>query len=152
MPDLALYQPDIPQNTGTILRMAACLGISVHLVEPAGFALSDKNFKRAGMDYLDRACLVRHIDWAAFETWRREQRRRLVLMTTRGATPYADFAFSADDILLMGRESAGVPEEVHLAADARLVIPMVEGARSLNIALSAAMVAGEALRQTGSFP
>lgn len=152
MPDLALYQPDIPQNTGTILRMAACLGISVHLIEPAGFALSDKNFKRAGMDYLDRACLVRHIDWAAFETWRREQRRRLVLMTTRGATPYADFAFSADDILLMGRESAGVPEEVHLAADARLVIPMVEGARSLNIALSAAMVAGEALRQTGSFP
>lgn len=152
MPDLALYQPDIPQNTGTILRMAACLGISVHLIEPAGFALSDKNFKRAGMDYLDRACLVRHIDWAAFETWRLEQRRRLVLMTTRGATPYADFAFSADDILLMGRESAGVPEEVHLAADARLVIPMVEGARSLNIALSAAMVAGEALRQTGSFP
>lgn len=152
MPDLALYQPDIPQNTGTILRMAACLGISVHLVEPAGFALSDKNFKRAGMDYLDRACLVRHMDWAAFETWRREQRRRLVLMTTRGATPYADFAFSADDILLMGRESAGVPEEVHQAADARLVIPMVEGARSLNIALSAAMVAGEALRQTGCFP
>lgn len=152
MPDLALYQPDIPQNTGTILRMAACLGISVHLIEPAGFALSDKNFKRAGMDYLDRACLVRHMDWAAFETWRREQRRRLVLMTTRGATPYADFAFSADDILLMGRESAGVPEEVHLAADARLVIPMVEGARSLNIALSAAMVAGEALRQTGCFP
>lgn len=152
MPDIALYQPDIPQNTGTILRMAACLGISVHLIEPAGFALSDRNLKRAGMDYLDRASLVRHIDWAVFETWRKDAGRRLLLLTTKGSSAYTDFSFERDDIVLLGRESAGVPDEVHAAVDARLTIPMVEGVRSLNIALSAAMVTGEALRQTASFP
>ncbi|AXS41464.1 tRNA (cytidine(34)-2'-O)-methyltransferase [Breoghania sp. L-A4] len=152
MPDIALYQPDIPQNTGTILRMAACLGITVHLIEPAGFALSDRNLKRAGMDYIDRAALVRHVDWAAFEAWRRDAGRRLVLLTTKATQAYAGFGFETSDILLLGRESAGVPQEVHDAADARLTIPMIKGTRSLNIALSAAMVTGEALRQTGSFP
>lgn len=152
MPDIALYQPDIPQNTGTILRMAACLGISVHLIEPAGFALSDRNLKRAGMDYLDRVALVRHMDWDSFNTWRRDEGRRLALLTTKGATAYTDYSFESSDILLLGRESAGVPEDVHTAVDARLTIPMVEGTRSLNIALSAAMVTGEALRQTASFP
>lgn len=152
MPDLALYQPDIPQNTGTILRMAACLGISVHLIEPAGFALSDRNLKRAGMDYLDRAALVRHMDWDAFNAWRCDEGRRLLLLTTKSSTAYTDYSFESSDILLLGRESAGVPEEVHAAVDARLTIPMVEDIRSLNIALSAAMVTGEALRQTASFP
>ncbi|WP_319775415.1 tRNA (cytidine(34)-2'-O)-methyltransferase [Breoghania sp.] len=152
MPDIALYQPDIPQNTGTILRMAACLGLSVHLIEPAGFALSDRNLRRAGLDYLDQAAMQRHLDWAAFESWRKAEGRRLLLLTTAAATAYTDFAFESSDILLMGRESAGAPPEVHEAADARLIIPMRPPARSLNIALAAAMVTGEALRQTAQFP
>ncbi len=146
-PRIALYQPDIAGNTGTILRLAACLGLGVDIIEPAGFDLSDRALKRAGMDYLEMAALARHVDWNAFETVRRSHGRRLVLLSTRAATRYTDFAFARNDILLFGRESAGVPEHVHEAADARLLIPMVEGARSINIALSAAMVAGEALRQ-----
>ena len=146
---IALYQPDIPQNTGTMLRMCACLGIEAHLIGPAGFPTSDRAFRRAGMDYLDAVTLVRHASWGDFEAWRRGKSCRLVLFTTSAAMPYLDFAFAPSDVLLFGRESAGVPQEVHEAADARLVIPMRSGLRSLNVAVAAAMAAGEALRQTG---
>ncbi|TPI21399.1 MULTISPECIES: tRNA (cytidine(34)-2'-O)-methyltransferase [unclassified Mesorhizobium] len=146
---IALYQPDIAGNTGTILRFAACLDIGVDIIEPAGFPLSDRALKRAGMDYLEMAALSRHADWHAFEEWRKAHARRLVLLTTKATSAYTDFAFAAGDILLFGRESAGVTEEVHRAADARLTIPMRSGARSINVALSVAMVAGEALRQLG---
>jgi len=146
---VALYQPDIAGNTGTILRFAACLGFGVDIIEPAGFPLSDRALKRAGMDYLEMAALTRHVDWHAFEEWRRANARRLVLLTTKAATAYTDFAFAGGDILLFGRESAGVPDPVHQAADARLTIPMQPGARSINVALSVAMVAGEAIRQLG---
>ena len=146
---IALYQPDIPGNTGTILRMGACLGMGVDLIEPAGFVLSDTNLKRAGMDYLAAVVLTRHINWDRFEEARAASGRRLVLATTTGAVPYTDFAYRPDDILLFGRESAGVPAEVHERADGRVLIPMQPGQRSLNVAISAAMIAGEALRQTG---
>jgi tRNA (cytidine/uridine-2'-O-)-methyltransferase len=146
---LALYQPDIPQNTGTMLRMAACLGVAVDIIEPAGFDVSDRNFRRAGLDYLDRLEIVRHASWRAFEEWRAKQRLRLVLATTKAAMPYTDLAFEPRDVLLVGRESAGVPDEVHAAADARVIVPMRPGMRSLNVAVAAAMILGEALRQTG---
>ena len=149
---LALYQPDIPQNTGTILRMAACLGLPVELIEPTGFDVSDRNLRRVGLDYLDHLSLTRHVSWRAFEAWRRQAGARLVLATTKGALPYTEFSFAADDVVLLGRESAGVPDEVHATADARIVVPMREGMRSLNIAVAAAMVVGEALRQTQGFP
>jgi tRNA (cytidine/uridine-2'-O-)-methyltransferase len=148
---IALYQPDIPQNTGTILRLAACLGIETHIVEPAGFAVSDRAFRRAGLDYLDQVALHRHVSWPAFEAWRRELRLRLILFTTSATLPYLDHAYSPDDILMFGREAAGVPTAVHQAADARLVIPMQPGLRSLNVALAAAIAVGEALRQTHGF-
>lgn len=148
-PNIALYQPDIAGNTGTILRFAACLGLGVEIIEPAGFDLSDRNLKRAGMDYLEMASLTRHVDWTAFEAWRQVQHRRLVLLSTKAALPYTEFAFAPTDVLLFGRESAGVPEHVHEAADIRLTIPMVTGARSINLALSVAIVAGEAIRQIG---
>lgn len=148
---IALYQPDIAGNTGTILRLAACLGLEVHIIEPAGFDLSDRNLKRAGMDYLEMAALTRHVDWAAFEAWRGMQGSRLVLLTTKSQTAYTDFAYAPDDVLLFGRESAGVADTVHDTADHRLTIPMQAGARSLNLAISVAMVAGEAVRQTGGF-
>ncbi len=144
---IALYQPDIPQNTGTILRLCACLGIEAHIIAPAGFPTSDRAFRRAGMDYLDAVALVRHSSWQAFERWRRERNHRLVLFTTAATLSYLDFHYRADDVLLFGRESAGVPADVHAAADARLRIPMRPGLRSLNVALAAAMAAGEALRQ-----
>ena len=147
---IALYQPDIPQNTGTILRLCACLGIEAHLIGPAGFPTSDRAFRRAGMDYLDAVVIVRHRSWRDFKSWRRGGGdHRLVLFTTAGALSYLDYRYRADDILLFGRESAGVPPEVHAAADARVVIPMRPGLRSLNVAAAAAMSAGEALRQTG---
>jgi len=145
---IALYQPDIPQNTGTILRLAACLGIEAHIIEPAGFAISDRAFRRAGLDYLDQVAMVRHASWAAFESWRRAAAARLILFTTAATTSYLDYAFRDGDVLLFGRESAGVPAEVHAAADARLRIPMRTGLRSLNVAMAAAMAAGEAMRQT----
>lgn len=153
MPELkiALYQPDIPGNTGTILRFAACMGLTVDIIEPAGFVLSDKNLKRAGMDYIAAVTMTRHVNFEAFEAWRRASGRRLVLASTKAAVPYADFEFRADDVLLFGRESAGVPDHVHDTADHRLLIPMAPGQRSINVALSAAMIAGEALRQTGGF-
>ena len=149
MIDLALYQPDIAQNTGTLIRLAACLGTTLHVVGPAGFDLSDRALKRAGMDYVEMATVVRHVGWADFEAFVAAAGRRLVLATTRGSVPYADFVFKDGDIVLMGRESAGVPEAVHDRAEGRIVIPMRPGLRSINVALSAAMITGEALRQTG---
>lgn len=146
---IALYQPDIAGNTGTIMRLAACLGLTVEVIEPAGFDLSDRNLKRAGMDYLSTVALRRHLDWKHFDAWRRESGRRLILASTRAAGMYTDFVYRPDDILLFGRESAGVPDHVHDLADARVLIPMQAGQRSINVAMSAAMIAGEALRQTG---
>jgi tRNA (cytidine/uridine-2'-O-)-methyltransferase len=146
---IALYQPDIPQNTGTILRLCACMGVVAHIIEPAGFPVSDRNFRRSGMDYLDQVNWMRHDSWTKFEDWRRQQEHRLLLFTTKGATPYLDFRYQASDILLFGRETAGVPPEVADVADARLVIPIRPSLRSLNVAMAAAMALGEALRQTG---
>jgi tRNA (cytidine/uridine-2'-O-)-methyltransferase len=148
-PSIALYQPDIAGNTGTILRLAACLGLTVDIIEPAGFDTSDRNLRRSGMDYLHTVLLTRHVDWHHFEEWRSGTGRRLILASTKAAMHYIDFEFAPDDILLFGRESAGVPEHVHEAADARILIPMVDGQRSINVAMSAAMIAGEALRQVG---
>jgi tRNA (cytidine/uridine-2'-O-)-methyltransferase len=147
---IALFQPDIPQNTGTILRLCACLGATAHIIEPAGFPISDRHFRRAGMDYLDHVALTRHDSWPKFEQWRNEAGFRLVLFTTKGAGSYLDFSYRPDDVLLFGRESAGVTAEVAAAADARLVIPIRPDLRSLNVAMAAAMALGEALRQTGS--
>lgn len=151
MPELsiALYQPDIAGNTGTILRLAACLGLRVEVIEPAGFDVSDRNLKRSGMDYLASVALRRHLDWSHFEDWRRGNGRRLILASTKAAKIYTGFEYRKNDILLFGRESAGVPDSVHASADARVLIPMVAGQRSINVAMSAAMIAGEALRQTG---
>lgn len=149
---LALYQPDIPQNTGTILRLAACMGVAVDIIEPAGFPVSDRAFRRAGMDYLDRVAIVRHVSWTTFEADRRAAGRRLVLATTAGSVPYTEHPFDGRDTILLGRESAGVPDAVHAAADARIRIPLLPGLRSLNIAVAAAMILGEALRRTGTFP
>lgn len=145
---IALFQPDIPQNTGTILRLAACLAIEAHIIEPSGFPTTDRAFRRAGMDYLDRVAVTRHAGWRAFETWRCDVRARLVLFSTYATACYLDHVFAPDDILLFGRESAGVPGEVRKAADVSLVIPMAGGLRSLNVAMAAAMAVGEALRQT----
>ena len=145
---IALFQPDIPQNTGTILRLCACLGAAAHIIEPAGFPVSDRHFRRAGMDYLDQVVLTRHDSWSKFEEWRNEASSRLVLFTTKAAGSYLDFRYRSDDILLFGRESAGVTDEVTAAADARVVIPIRPGLRSLNVAMAAAMALGEALRQT----
>jgi tRNA (cytidine/uridine-2'-O-)-methyltransferase len=144
---IALFQPDIPQNTGTVLRFAACLGLEAHLIEPAGFPSTDRAFRRAGMDYLDRVNLVRHPSWEEFQRWRAAQGLRLVLFTTRATTSYIDHRFEPRDVLLFGRESSGVPDPVHAAADVRLVVPMQPGLRSLNVAMTCAMAAGEALRQ-----
>lgn len=147
---LALFQPDIAQNAGTMLRACACLGVDAAIIEPAGFPVSDRHFRRAGMDYLDRLRIERHASWDAFETWRRREGRRLVLLTTRATMSYTRFAYAPGDVLMVGRESCGAPEEVHVAADARVTIPMRPDMRSLNVALSAAMVLGEALRQLAS--
>jgi tRNA (cytidine/uridine-2'-O-)-methyltransferase len=148
---IALFEPDIPQNTGTILRLAACLGIEAHLIEPAGFPTSDRAFRRAGMDYLAAVKLVRHGSWEAFAQWRKAEGLRLLLFTTEASTSYLDHRYEPRDILLFGRESAGVPAHVHAAAEVRLRIPMQAGLRSLNVAMTCAMAVGEALRQTGGF-
>ena len=145
---LALYQPDIAQNTGTMLRLAACLGVGVNVIAPTGFDMTDRALRRAGLDYLEHVEIVRHATFADFETARQRSGSRLVLLTTRAELPYTSFAFQASDTLLVGRESAGVPAAVHQAADARLRIPIRPGLRSLNVAVAAAMVLGEALRQT----
>lgn len=151
---LALYQPDIPQNTGTILRLAACLGVPVDIIGPAGFDMGDKALRRAGLDYLAHVTIVRHESWDTFEVQRRSAapQARLVLLTSRAPESHMEFRFAATDILLMGRESAGVPDAVHNAADARIRIPIQPGLRSLNIAVAAAIALGEALRQTDGFP
>jgi tRNA (cytidine/uridine-2'-O-)-methyltransferase len=146
---LALFEPDIPQNTGTILRLAACLELGVDLIEPLGFHLDDRRLRRAGLDYVRAMDLHRH---RSFEAFLNAKSGRLVLLTTHAPTAHVDFAFRPDDVLLLGRESAGAPEHVHAAADARVAVPLAPGMRSLNVALAAAMVAGEALRQTAAFP
>ena len=146
---LALYQPDIAQNTGTMLRLAACLGVGVDVIAPTGFDMTDRALRRAGLDYLAHVEIVRHASFADFEAARQRSGSRLVLLTTHAELPYTSFAFQASDTLLVGRESAGVPDTVHQAADARLRIPIRPGLRSLNVAVAAAMVLGEALRQTG---
>jgi tRNA (cytidine/uridine-2'-O-)-methyltransferase len=143
---LALYQPDIPQNTAAIIRLGACLGVAIDIVEPCGFLFSDAGFRRAGMDYLEVADITRHASWNAFLAGRNG---RIVLMTTKATQAYTNFSFADSDILLLGRESAGVPDEVHRCADARLRVPLRPHRRSLNVALTAAMAIGEALRQTG---
>lgn len=146
---LALFEPDIPQNAGSLIRLGTCLGLGVDLIEPCGFLLTDRGLRRAGMDYLKSADFRRHESWDRFQDhFRQEPEGRLVLLTTRGDQPYTDFRFRPGDTLMVGRESAGVPSHVHAAADARLVIPMMPGRRALNVAQAAAMVLGEALRQT----
>ncbi len=152
MIDCALFEPDIPQNAGAILRLGACFGVTVHIVHPCGFVLSDRNFRRAGMDYLDRAVLVGHADWPSFEAWRQQSGRRLVALTTRGDAALHEFAFRTDDVLLLGRESAGLPEAVKSAADAALRIAIRPGNRSLNVAAAASIGLYEALRQTSQLP
>jgi len=148
--EIALYQPDIAPNAATIGRMCACFGLRLTIIEPAGFVFTDSGFRRAGMDYLEKLDLNRAASWAAFRAG--SAGRRIVLLTTKADAAYTDFAFRPDDILLLGRESAGVPDDVHAAADARIRIPMAEGLRSLNVALATAMVTGEALRQLKAFP
>lgn len=149
---IALYQPDIAGNTGTILRLGACLGIAVDVIEPAGFDISDRALRRAGMDYVETARLTRHVDFAHFEQWRRAEGRRTVLFSTKAESSYLDFRFRDGDILLFGRESAGVPDFIQHGADSRLTIRMPGGGRSLNLALAVAMGIGEAIRQVGCQP
>ena len=149
---LALYQPDIAQNTGTLMRLSACLGVPIHVIGPMGFRMDDAALKRAGMDYLELANLTRHREHAAFEIWRRDTSRRLLLLTTKADGSYLDFTYQPGDVLMVGSESSGVPEDVHAGADHRIRIPMLANRRSLNVALAAAMVLGEALRQTSGFP
>jgi tRNA (cytidine/uridine-2'-O-)-methyltransferase len=146
---LALFEPDIPQNLGAFIRLSACLAVPLDVIEPCGFPVDDKRIRRAAMDYYDLARLTRHSSWEAFR--RDRPAGRLVLLTTRAAETFPQLAFRPDDILLLGRESAGVPDHVHDAADVRLRIPLQAGARSLNVALAAATVLGEALRQTNGY-
>jgi tRNA (cytidine/uridine-2'-O-)-methyltransferase len=147
MPHLALYQPDIPQNVGAAMRLCACLGLTLDIIEPCGFPWDEKKIRQSGMDYTDLAVVKRHMDWSAFRASYPTQ--RLILMTTKGATPYTAFDFRSDDILIAGRESAGVPDEIHACVDARVLIPMKGRARSLNVVIASSMVLGEALRQNG---
>ena len=149
---LALYQPDIPQNTGTILRLAACLGVPVDVIGPTGFDMTDRALRRAGLDYLQHVDLKRHVSYETFQTERRDAGRRLILLTTHAPTSYLQVAFTPSDVLMLGRESAGVPDDVHACVDLRVAIPMRPDLRSLNIAVAAAMVLGESLRQTGGMP
>ena len=152
---LALFQPDIPQNTGTLLRLGACLDLPLDIIEPCGFIFNEKAMRRAGMDYLNMASYRRHNSWEDFLAYRAEHPQeygRIILLTTHASIPYTTFKFLPNDIILMGRESAGVPEAVHNLVDSRLLIPMNKNARSINVAVSAVMVIGEALRQTDLFP
>ena len=149
---LALFQPDIPQNLGAALRLGACLSVPVDVIEPCGFPLSDTAVRRAAMDYAAMAEVKRHAGWAEFQAAPERLAGRLLLFTTRGAQPLHDFRFAPGDTLIFGRESAGAPPEVHAAADARLYIPLAQGARSLNVVASAAIALSEALRQTRGFP
>lgn len=147
---LALFEPDIPQNTGTLMRLCACLGVPMDIIEPCGFILSDKNLRRAGMDYVEHLDLTKHLNWEVFKA--AQGTRRLILMSTKASQSFLDFEFQTDDVLIAGRESLGVPEHVHQQCAARVFIPMQSGLRSLNVALASAMVLGEALRQIKKFP
>lgn len=149
--DLALYQPDIANNTGTLIRLGACLGTTIHLIHPTGFPFSPKALARAGLDYVDHAAVQEHASWTAFDAWRHEQGRRLILLTTKAETSAYAVAYGADDILMVGRESAGVPDAVAEACDLRVRIPMRSGLRSINVALAATLILGEAKRQTDGF-
>ena len=152
MVSLALYEPDIAQNFGTMMRFCACMDVPAHIIDPCGFAWNDAKLKRSGMDYIDHVNYQRHDDWAAFHKWKQHTGGRLILLSTKAASPFAEFQFQPDDIVMVGRESAGVPDEVHQASDVRLLIPMKAPMRSLNVAISASMVMSEALRQTNGFP
>ena len=147
---IALYQPDIPQNTGNIFRLGACLGVSVDIIEPTGFIFDDKKFKRSAMDYIDYIDYKRHIDWQHFYDWSQGKKYRLILMTTKAEQSFYEFKFHSSDILLFGRESAGVPDNIHQIVSHRLTIPMKKGVRSINLSSSVALVLGEGLRQTNS--
>ena len=149
--ELALYQPDIAQNAGTLLRLGACLGVRVHIIHPLGFAFSERTLRRAALDYLDHAEFSEHDSYADFDRWRRESRRRLVLLTTKGKLSAYAARYAPDDILLLGRESAGVPDSVAADADLSVRIPMRHDMRSLNVAVAGSLVLGEALRQTEAF-
>ena len=149
--ELALYQPDQPQNTGTLLRLGACMGVKVHIIDPCGFAFSERALRRSAMDYIDHVDLMRHMDWEHFNQWRLENGKSLVLLTTKGATAYCDYQYQDNTILLLGQESLGAPDVVHQSCDGRVVIPMRAELRSLNIAVAASMVLGESLRQTNHF-
>ena len=150
---IALYEPDIPQNTGAIIRLASCFGISVDIIEPCGFVFSSRRLKRSGLDYIDRADIKLHSSWKRFyELYHAYSETRIILLTTKGKTKHTEFMYDCEDILLLGRESAGVPSAVHKAADARIIVPIESEARSLNIVSSAAIVLGEALRQTDAYP
>lgn len=146
---LALFQPDIPQNLGAALRLTACMAVWLDVIEPCAFPLSDKSLKRAALDYGEKARFRLHGSWNAFQAAPERGEGRLILFTTRGAEPYHHFSFRPGDTLLFGRESAGAPDEVHAAAQARLLIPLAPGLRSLNVVAAAAMALGEGLRQTG---
>jgi tRNA (cytidine/uridine-2'-O-)-methyltransferase len=147
---IALFEPDIPQNTGTILRTAACLGVGVDIIEPCGFVWDEKRMRRSGMDYLDSVEITRHQSWNDFQAGTKDN--RIILLTMQGAVPYTEFSYQNGDILLLGRESAGVPDDVHQSADARIIVPVAKGMRSLNVAVTAGIVVGEVLRQTDGFP
>ena len=149
---IALYQPDIPQNTGNIFRLAACLGISVDVIEPTGFFFDDKRLQRSLMDYIDYLDYKRHVDWETFYQWSKIHNYKLILLTTKSQKKYYEYKYKNNDILLFGRESAGVPERIHQGVDERLTIPMVNGLRSINVSSSVAIVAGEVCRQLGLFP
>ena len=149
--DLALYQPDIANNTGTLIRLGACLGVAIHIIHPTGFVFSAKTLARAGLDYIDHAAVREHVSWTQFDQWRRGEKRRLVLLTTKAQISAYATAYTADDILMVGRESAGVPDVVADAADLRVRIPMRDGLRSINVALAATLILGEAKRQTDGF-
>jgi len=150
--NIALFQPDQPQNTGTLLRLAACMDVAAHVIEPCGFPFSHKAFRRSAMDYADLVDLHHHLDWQAYEDWRHATKSRLILLTTKSDIPYTGFRFEPGDTLMVGSESSGAPEYVHAAADARIIIPMQAAARSINMAVSLGMVLGEAMRQTDSWP
>ena len=145
---IALYQPDIPQNTGNIFRLGACMGVAVDIIEPTGFVFDDKKFRRSAMDYIDHLEYKKHDDWQHFYKWIKENKFRLILMTTKSEDSLYNFEFRSSDILLFGRESAGVPDNIHQIVDHRLTIPMIDGVRSINLSSSVALVLGESLRQT----
>lgn len=151
MIELALYQPDIPQNTGTLLRLCACWGLKMHIIEPLGFVFDEHKMRRSGMDYIEHVEYIRHTNFAAFKDYTLQNQRRIVLSTTKGATLLQNFSFSQNDVILMGRESAGVPEDVHRQADGRIRIPMKPNMRSINMAVSAGVMVGAALLQTQGF-